>query len=334
MRCSLLGLVTCLGALLVTAETGAQPAPSAQALFDEGLRLMREQRFADACPLFERSQNMAPAMGTKYRLAECQAGLGKLATAWTLFIEVASDAKQRGKADREVQAREEADKLRPRLPRLIISKASVPSGATVKVNGVAVQEFDLGRPLPVDPGKVALTLEIGGKSTVIRELTIAEQETKTADLGAPVGDGGRPGTTPKGGPEKQTPPTEPETAPTEGPGAQLTAGVVIGGVGVLAAGVGAALGFMAKGTWDDAVSECNAARTQCNAAGVSTGEEAATQAAISTGLFIGGGVLAATGLVLIIVSPDVIGTSAEPTKTGGRAWLEPMVGGVSLKGVF
>ena len=45
----------------------AQPNPeekaAAEALFDEGRKLKADGKFSEACPKFEESQKMAPAMG-------------------------------------------------------------------------------------------------------------------------------------------------------------------------------------------------------------------------------------------------------------------------------
>ncbi len=63
------------------AQQSAEKAASAQALYDEGLRLMGVGEFAAACPKFAASQKLDPAMGTKFRLADCYEKIGKTASA-------------------------------------------------------------------------------------------------------------------------------------------------------------------------------------------------------------------------------------------------------------
>ena len=98
--------------------------------------------------------------------------------------------------------------------------------------------------------------------------------------------------------------------------------------GAVAAGVGVAFGFMST----DARAQVTGATrdehgrvtslTQRDAAALEA--SAQTQATVANVLFVTGGVLAAGGLVLIIVGPD-----AAPVAT-----LAPAAGGVVLSGSF
>ena len=83
---------------------------------------MKAGRFADACPRLQQSQQLDPAMGTKYRLAECYESAGLVGSAWTLFTEVAGDARAAGRSDREAQASKHAAALLPRLPRMNVGQ--------------------------------------------------------------------------------------------------------------------------------------------------------------------------------------------------------------------
>ena len=93
-----------LAALGTSSAARAQPNPeakaAAEALFDEGRRLKGDGKFSEACPKFEESQKMAPGMGTLYNLADCYEHLGKLASAWTFYIEAAGAAQVAGQKDR------------------------------------------------------------------------------------------------------------------------------------------------------------------------------------------------------------------------------------------
>src|SRR5687767_11951452 len=111
-------LLSASAAPLAGAQGGGDKAV-AQALFSEALKLMKTRGFAEACPKLEKSQELDPGMGTQYRLAECYEGLGRTASAWALFIEVADDAKRAGIAAREAQSRKRAEALEPKLPGLV-----------------------------------------------------------------------------------------------------------------------------------------------------------------------------------------------------------------------
>lgn len=88
-----------------------------------------------------------------------------------------------------------------------------------------------------------------------------------------------------------------------------TLGLVVAGVGVIGLGVGTVLGLGAKSTFDDSDPHCDDAG-MCDQTGVDLRSDAVDQGNLATIVFIGGGVLAATGVVLWATAP-----SDEP-KTG------------------
>src|SRR4051794_15794728 len=68
---------------------GGDAAAAAEVLFSDGKRLVQERNFAAACPKFEESQKLDPGLGTLYRLADCYEHVGRTASAWAAFLEVA-----------------------------------------------------------------------------------------------------------------------------------------------------------------------------------------------------------------------------------------------------
>ena len=78
---------TSVALLLVVAPARAQAPTStdkvaAEALFEEGRRLVAAGSFVDACPKFADSQRLDPSPGTLLNLASCYEKLGRSATAW------------------------------------------------------------------------------------------------------------------------------------------------------------------------------------------------------------------------------------------------------------
>lgn len=130
---------------------------TAQALFDQGVKLMSEKKFAEACPKFEESQRLDPGLGTQMNLALCYESLGRYASAWSLYLEVAGTAKATGQTEREKKARDAAKALEPKLSKLTIEVESPPEGLEVKRNGALVGQATWGTPIPVDPGEVKIT---------------------------------------------------------------------------------------------------------------------------------------------------------------------------------
>src|SRR6187402_592492 len=92
----------------------------AQALFDEGRRLMDAKRYGDACPKLAESQRLDPGGGTLLNLAICHENEGRLATAWTEFNEALGVARREGRTDREQEATDHAQRLERLLPRLTV----------------------------------------------------------------------------------------------------------------------------------------------------------------------------------------------------------------------
>src|SRR5580698_8378696 len=96
-----LGLATLSGSLPALAQPSPPARAAAAALFEDGRRLMGENKFAEACPKLEESQRLDPGMGTLYNLSVCFEAVGKIASAWVGFRDVAGQALASGQAQRE-----------------------------------------------------------------------------------------------------------------------------------------------------------------------------------------------------------------------------------------
>src|SRR6188768_693023 len=154
-------------ACLLAALSGARPASgqvsaeekaTAEAVFEEGMRLIKVGNFAEACPKFELSQRIEPAVGTMLYLAECYEKTNRTASAWAMFREAASLAETSGQVDRMKTAQARAARLEPRLAWLTIdvAKEALVAGLQIRRNGVLVSADLSGTPTPVDPGEVTV----------------------------------------------------------------------------------------------------------------------------------------------------------------------------------
>jgi hypothetical protein len=158
----------------------------------------------------------------------------------------------------------------------------------------------LGAPVELDPGLHKLVLRRGAAVEEKTVELVSGQRNLAVDLS---GSGAKPG----GG----EPPPPPPAKPDDGGGPGIVPGLVVLSIGGAAAIAGAVLGGLALsgyGALEDA--ECKDAGdgtvTQCvdgATVGQSDLDRANTFADASTGLLIGGGVVAATGLVLMLVLP-------------------------------
>ena len=120
------------------------PTEAADVTFKRGRALMKDGKFKEACVAFEQSQRLDPQSGTQFNIASCYVEIGKLATAWNLFRELA-------RVDKNADRRSEAAKLAPRVPKLRMSLAVSPMGLHVFINGANADAL-VGVDIPVDFG--------------------------------------------------------------------------------------------------------------------------------------------------------------------------------------
>ncbi|HVH46275.1 MAG TPA: hypothetical protein VM925_28235, partial [Labilithrix sp.] len=106
------------GAIDAGAQPSGQDAATAQALFDEGKRLMGQGKYAEACPKLIESQRIDPGGGTLFAIALCHEGEGKTATAWAEFTSALAEARRDRRADREAAAAEHIRALESKLTRV------------------------------------------------------------------------------------------------------------------------------------------------------------------------------------------------------------------------
>jgi hypothetical protein len=289
--------------LPASAQTTPADAAAAQAAYDRGKQLMSEGKYADACPKLEESQRLDPGAGTQFYLADCWEHVGRTASAWAAFIEVARASKAAGRTDRERISRARATALEPRLSRLTIAvSAKDTPGLEVKRDGEVVGAGLWDTPIPVDLGTHAVTATAKGKqawqgkvevtsegaSTTITVPALLDAPAETASspgaASAPVGAvGGSPGEEPR----KSSP--------------MRTIGVGVGIAGLVAMGTSVALGLAAKSQFNDA--QQNQCVNGCTPSGASEDNSAVSLGNVATVVFVAGAVVTATGVVLWLTAP-------------------------------
>ena len=157
-------------ALALAGSAGAQTTTQArteavaQALFEEAVALMEEQRFEEACPKLAESQRLDPGGGTVLNLASCLERLGQLASAYAMYSDALSAAIRDGRKERESIARERLATLPPQLARLEVRLATsdLRDEIEVELDGVRLAPSAWRTALPIDPGTHAI--EIGRAS--------------------------------------------------------------------------------------------------------------------------------------------------------------------------
>ena len=159
---------------IARADTRAE----AVALFDQGIKEMKAGNYEKACKSFAQSHELVADTGTKGSLAKCYEKLGKLATSWVLWRELADMAPTE---DLRKDAAKQAAKLDPRVPKYVLKITSpVAAGLVVSINGKTVDpKIDI--PVPVDPGPIVATAGWSSSRTVVRQ-TSSIPETSCASM--------------------------------------------------------------------------------------------------------------------------------------------------------
>lgn len=285
------------------------PKIAAQALFEEGRKLVAEGRVAEGCPKLAESQKLDPAPGTQINLADCLERSGKTATAWVTYSEAAAAARSLGRADWEELATTRAAALEPRLTRLriVVPPDAEAEGLVVTRDGTAVGRAEWDTAIPVDPGAHSVGASCDGR--------VAHRETVEVAPGPAVVVVRIPRLLPR------PPPPPPPEARATGT-AQRVVGIAVGGAGLLSGVAGIVLGVRAAQMNRDGRATCSG--TVCPPDGAAKVQTARDLATASTVTFIGGGVLLAAGIVIYFTAPRAPRT----------ANLQLLPQGVSLQGTF
>ena len=326
------------------AQLSAQDKALADAFFEEGVKLLRAGKVAEACPKLAESQKKDPAIGTSLYLAECYERSGKIASAWAEFHQAEDMARAR-QDNRASLAKTRADRLSPSKLVITLTPGADLPGLEVRRDGELVAPAQYGLASPID----------GGHHVIVATAPGHHRFNWSGDV--PAQQGSVVVTIPKLVEAVTTSPTEPEPPPTvptvtatvtsppppppiaaergRGLGGGKIAGLVIASVGLVGLGIGTAMGLVANGnysaTFTSAEDHCVKGGGCLSQAGVTAQNNAKTLADWSTGVFVGGGVALVSGLVLFFILPK-----SKSTTTGVN--VTPLVvtqgGGAAVTGRF
>lgn len=329
LRTAQLALVAALAVNLCSTEARADNAGAAQSLYDRAVELMQQKNYAEACPKLEEVTRLVPdGFGAKLTLAECYEAQGRLASAWEQYSFVESAAARSGQGERQRLAAEKAAALKPKLAKLTIKVSDAVKKMpelVVKRGGMAIGPAQFNEAIPIDVGTHVIEATAHGKKTWTLETKIpADGASMTVEVPVLVDD-------PKA--RLSDPPRSEGPGGDEKPTWLFPAGFIVGGVGVAALAAGGALGGLALAKNGEAEDECP--QGFCTAAGNDLHVQAGTFADAATGLFVGGGVLAAGGILMIILAPsDDEAPAAKPSDAGVRVRFAPVALGAGIVGDF
>lgn len=330
-------------AVLVVAAAAVLPRPAraqsaeAEALFQEGRRLMTRGDTAQACDKFEASDRVEPASGTELNLARCRETSGQLASAWAAYLRTAATARHAGNARREAEARRKAAALAPRLIYLTIA---VPDdtrvdGLVIKRNDTAVEEAAWNQRVPVDPAEYTISGEAPGfrpwsTSVVVKtrsktvEVPALEKlpEVRREPPREPPRTAGADDAAPSGARDRDAGDTEARAAPSRWTGARKLS-LALAAVGAVAGGAGIALGLHVNSLENQSDATCKT--TSCSDPHAVDLNHSARRYALAAnvGFAVGGAAVIGAAALWFLGAPPVRGGVAilpalEPGRVGLR----------------
>jgi hypothetical protein len=271
---------------------------------------MDNGKIAEACQKFAESQRLDPSPGTLLNLARCHTQQGKTASAWAEFLAAKRTAQAAQRSDLADEAQRQADALVARLSYLTIAASEKVTGLVVTRNGETLEASALGSKLPVDPGRYTVRASAPDRVDWSGEVTVeggGAAETLVIPPLKPAEAGALPNSA------TPTATSTPERAASRPP----VLGYVVGGVGIVATGVGLTFGALASSKYGDAKDACPTFN-DCSPTAMDTRKTASTFATIATVGVSAGLVGIAAGVVLMLTHRS--------TPSSGHTRLVPAVG--------
>jgi hypothetical protein len=187
LRCALaLSLALLAAAPVASAQTAPLGPPAvAEALFQQGRDLMKQERYAEACSKLAESQRLDPKLGTLLNLAVCNEKLGKIATAWAAYVSAEAIARRDGKRERADFAHEQVALLEKRLVRITLQIKAPEPGLELRWDEQSLTGAALDTPFPVDPGQHRLSASAPGKRAWSTTVDVPSDPAQVIPLSIP-----------------------------------------------------------------------------------------------------------------------------------------------------
>ncbi len=351
MRQRTLLLTTVTASLLLSAPISrADDRSAARPLFEEGRKLMKAGKTAEACSKFEAAARLTQTSGVRLNLAVCWEKLGRIASAWEMYEEARAIAERAGdKAQLELSEKGKMA-LEPKLPHVLVSvpaAVGAVQGLHVMRDGEPVLSGAWGVAVPVDPGTHEISASApehrpwstkvdiqAGAATVTVTIPQLDAESMPVVVAPPAPEHVAPSlTAPSRGSSGSTfgAPSDATPAQPSAPGStQRWLGIAAAGLGVVGLGIGSYFGLHASSLKNDYLSHesgghCSDAECQADS------QSAASAGNASTAFFVAGAVLAGGGVALWLTAPkgSESGVSAKVVSL-----VDPRTAGVAVQGAW
>ena len=297
-----LSAVAALGlGLLLPAVARAQDTTRADETFQAGRALLKDGKYADACPKFEESQRHDPASGTLLALAYCQELSGLLASSWANYLAASDLAAKEGQPERQAAATERAKALAERYSTLTIvvpAELSSLPGLRVLRDGIDVDRSAYNGKIPLNGGMHSIEAVAPGRERWSGAVTL-QQEADHKTVTLPVLSAEQTGVFSLTSQSRHGAPV----APREEPVNRLRQGSLLLAVGSgVALGLGATFGILATSRNESSNEDNHCSPLGCDAVGIERRNSALSAARVSTWSFVAAGALATGSIVLYLSS--------------------------------
>jgi hypothetical protein len=324
--------MTTVVACTLAVTPAASQQPTADQLFQEGVRLFQRGETRTACERFAASYKLDAAPGTLYDLAACHEKDGKLWQARLEFLDLGERAANLGKQDKVQIARDRVRAIETRLPKLVLRFPASSNVASITLDGAVVAQGAWSAPLPVDDGTHTVQFAATGKASQTAQVEV-HGEAQQATVPVPVLADEVPAAAAP--PSTATPlPPAPEAAPAEAPhgSSKRTTGFVVGAAGIAALGAGTFFGIQALSQKSDADGACGGQGSTCPDAAHASAAQSKLDDARTSGLV--STVALGMGIAAVGIGAYLIFTGGPSSSEAPRAAIGVTPTGAFLAGRF
>jgi hypothetical protein len=325
---------------IALADPTASDKETARTLMTEARQKRDANDLKAALRAFQAADAIMHVPTTGYEVAKTQSMLGLLVEARDEALTIARATVKPGEpapfAEARASAQKLADELEGRIPSIRVVVRNAPENVSVSIDGEALPSVAIGLPRRLDPGSHAVIAKAGSSE---RRINVQVLEREAKEVPIDFGEAAAASTSNNGSTSTVSTSTS-TTIKTESPHkspwlAVGITGLAVGGVGLA---IGAVTGTMSLTQTNDIIKNSCGGGTSCPASAEPSITNARTLAMVSDISFIAGGVVAAAGLVFIVVAATAKGdrqgrsTSTSSSSTSAELHLGP--GSLMLSGRF
>jgi len=291
-------------------EPTAADKASAKDYVHEGKELRGKGDHAGALKKFSAAYAIVPTPITGLAVAQEQVALEMLVEARDTLGEIQRMPTKATESPEAKTARDDAATLlaeiMPKIPIVEIKVSGAPAGSTVTltVDGRTVPAIAASEGLRINPGHHTVVASVAGRADATKAVDLKTSERGKVELVFAASDAGPAKTDPSAEPTTTTEPTKSSPPDVDsgssGSGSsRKTIGLILGGGGVVIAGIGGFLAFKGNDDFKHPGDDAGV----CNATCQSNQSSAQTKTRLGFGLVGLGAAALATGVVLFVLAP-------------------------------